>query len=53
MLDLPRPSSVVNLEGMVIATNAGALLGSVVDTARLGDDSGAAIPGTPWLLVSG
>ena len=53
LLDLPRPTSVVNHEGMVIATNAGTLLGSVVDMATLDEDHQTPVPGTSWLLVTG
>ncbi len=53
LLDLPRPTSVVNHEGMVIATNAGTLLGSVVDMADLDDAHQSPVPGTSWSLVSG
>lgn len=52
LLDLPRPTSVVNDEGMVLATNAGALLGSVVDVAAVPSGRKRKIPGTSWLLVT-
>lgn len=52
LLDLPRPTSVVNAEGMVIATNAGALLGSAVDMSTITDDHRSPIAETSWLLVS-
>lgn len=53
LLDLARPTSVVNPDGMVIATNAGTLLGSAVDMAALDADRKFPVPDTPWLLVIG
>jgi hypothetical protein len=53
LLDLPRPTSIVNADGMVIATNAGALLGSAIEMASVPDDRRIAVPGTPWFLVNG
>jgi hypothetical protein len=53
LLDLPRPTSLVNADGMVIATNAGALLGSAIDMASVAAGRRVAVPGTPWLLVNG
>jgi hypothetical protein len=53
LLDLARPTSVVNHEGMVIATNAGTLLGSVVDMAVLDEGHRSPVPGTTWLVVTG
>lgn len=52
MLDLPRPTSIVNADGMVIATNAGALLGSAIEMTSVADRNRVQIPGTPWLVVS-
>jgi hypothetical protein len=53
LLDLPRPTSIVNSDGMVIATNAGALLGSAVEMTSVSDEQRIPVPGTPWLLVNG
>lgn len=53
LLDLPRPTSVVNSEGMVIATNAGALLGSAIEMSGIDARDCLTIPGTSWLLVTG
>jgi hypothetical protein len=53
LLDLPRPTSIVNADGMVIATNAGALLGSAIEMASVPDDRRIPVPGTPWMLVNG
>jgi hypothetical protein len=51
LLDMPRPTSVISREGMVIATNAGALLGGAIDSSTAGPKLGTAIRGTPWLLT--
>lgn len=51
LLDMPRPTSVISRDGMVIATNAGALLGGVIDSSTAGPKLGTAIRGTPWLLT--
>lgn len=51
LLDMPRPTSVISRDGMVIATNAGALLGGAIDSSIAGPRLGTAIRGTPWLLT--
>jgi hypothetical protein len=53
LLDMPRPTSVITREGMVIATNAGALLGGAVVSSTIKDDQRSRIDGTSWLLSSG
>lgn len=52
LLDLPRPTSIVNADGMVIATNAGALLGSAIEMGSVREDRRLELAGTPWLLVT-
>ncbi|MBS0232090.1 MAG: hypothetical protein JSR99_01235 [Proteobacteria bacterium] len=49
LLRLPKPTSVVNREGIVIATNSGALMGGVLRSA----DAGTPIPGTDWQIAAG
>jgi hypothetical protein len=51
LLDMPRPTSVVSSDGMVIATNAGALLGGEVESPKRAGDLGSPIKGTAWLLT--
>lgn len=51
LLDLPRPTSVINRSGIVIATNAGNLLGNVVEVPDARTDTSChPIPETPWFL---
>jgi hypothetical protein len=51
LLDLPRPTSVVDRQGLVIATNAGALLGSLVDLEQVTGSRQQNISGTSWMLI--
>ncbi|BBY27476.1 hypothetical protein GCM10023114_47710 [Mycolicibacterium sediminis] len=52
LLDMPRPTSVISSEGMVIATNAGALLGGVVEQEATAQGRSAPISGTSWYLTT-
>lgn len=53
LLDLPRPTSVVDKYGMVIATNAGALLGGVVEMSVIATAQSQPIGDTAWLITTG
>ncbi|MXP23449.1 hypothetical protein GIY30_19095 [Gordonia sp. HNM0687] len=52
LLDLPRGTSVVNPEGMVLATNIGALLGGVVDMNTVPASRKKPITRTSWVVVT-
>ncbi|MFC7959134.1 PDC sensor domain-containing protein [Rhodococcoides kroppenstedtii] len=53
LLRAPKPTSVVNEDGVVIATNSGRLLGGVVDLGRRRDIVRTRVPGCSWLLIHG
>ncbi|MFV0464018.1 MAG: cache domain-containing protein [Nostocoides sp.] len=46
-----NPTSVVDVEGSVIATNSGEILGGVIDPTDPSVLSRTSVPKTPWMLV--
>jgi hypothetical protein len=51
LLAIGRPTSVVDAEGSVIATNSGELLGGCIDLDDVSPAQAAAVGSTPWLVV--
>jgi hypothetical protein len=53
LLDLPKPTSLIDSQGAVIATNAGRLLGAVIGPAEIADVSRHPVPQTSWVVIQG
>ena len=53
LLDLPRPTSLIDSQGAVIATNAGRLLGAVIDPAEIANVARHEVPQTSWFVAQG